>query len=198
MQEDNCAIIGWCNNPYHDHGEGKGRLSTLIDSQDPAFDYIVEVLTDMIGSGVEPSPEMVAAAVKMGRLKHQREELPRKIMPARRRGAPQGPVVYYIRRGNLIKIGTTKRLRDRMNVLMPDEVLAVEPGDECMERERHKQFAALRIDARGEYFFPGLALQEHISRIRAEHGAPPAGLPTLKAASRAWAQDLDEDDVEFY
>ena len=194
MYEDICVPLGCCN-PFHDHTD-ESRLSRLVDTEDPAFDHIAEVLADMAGSGVEFTPEIVAAAVKMGRLKHSRDDLPRAIAPVEKRWKHTGqPVVYYIRRGNLIKIGTTMRLRSRLTALMPDEVLALEPGDEITERQRHRQFAALRADPRGEYFFPGAALQEHVSRVRVAHGAPPADLPTLQGASRAWARDLEETDL---
>lgn len=193
MLEDSCALLGCCN-VFHDHHVPVPRLSALVDPHDPAFDSIVAVLTDMIGSGVEMTPETVTAAVKMGRQRHEREERPVEFEPEARTSLVTGPVVYYVRRGNLIKIGTTRQLRQRMNSLMPDEILALEPGDQTTEASRHRQFAALREDPRGEHFFPGAALLEHVARVRSRHGAPPAGLPSLRGASRAWARDLEETD----
>lgn len=149
----------------------------------------------MAASDVRFTRETIAAAIKMGRHRFQREELPRRIFSTQKRAALGGSVVYYIRRSNLIKIGTTTRLRSRMNSLMPDEILALEPGDEHTEAGRHLQFTELRADPRGEYFFPGAALLAHVSRTRREHGAPPEGLPTLRGASRAWAEDLEPADL---
>ncbi|MGW4810540.1 GIY-YIG nuclease family protein [Kitasatospora cineracea] len=195
MYEDNCAHLGWCNNPFHTHGDESARLSRLVDAEEPAFDHIAEVLTEMCSAGVEFTAELVRASVKIGRDRYRRES-PTKIIPAPRRGETYGSVVYYIRRGNLIKIGTTINLAHRMNALMPDEILAIEPGGKTEEAERHQEFASLRTAPRSEYFFPGVALQRHVSQLRLAHGAPPAGLPTLKGASKAWARDF-EDGVEI-
>ncbi|MFM9777081.1 GIY-YIG nuclease family protein [Streptomyces scabiei] len=192
MYEDICPHLG-CYHPFHDHSDDT-RLSRLVDATEPAFDHIASILAEMAGSGIDFTPEIVQAAVKLGRRKYKLEQSSYEIAPAVRREVMQGPLVYYIRRGNLLKIGTTRRIRDRMNNLMPDEILALEPGGETLEQQRHEQFAALRVDARGEYFFPGAALQRHISAVRREHGAPPAWLPHLKGASRAWARDVEETD----
>ncbi|MEV8042447.1 hypothetical protein AB0P02_01200 [Streptomyces griseoluteus] len=194
MYEDICAQLGKCLNPTHDHGEGDNRLSRLVDPDDPAFDHIAEVLTDMIAASVDLSPEMVQAAAKMGRSRYQRERHSRTVIPAPRDSTLSGSVVYYIRRSNLIKIGTTINLKRRMNILMPDEVLAVEPGDATMERERHHQFKALRVKPGAEYFYPGAELQRHIVGLRERFGAPDAGIPQIRSASRPWAAVVEEED----
>lgn len=82
-------------------------------------------------------------------------------------------------------------LRARMNELMPDEILALEPGGRALERQRHEDFDVFRSAPRSEYFFPGGALQRHIARVRSTHGAPPIGLPTLRGASRAWEAEFE-------
>ncbi|MFE6079986.1 GIY-YIG nuclease family protein [Streptomyces virginiae] len=190
MYEDICVPLG-CHNPFHDHHD-ESRLSKLVDTTDPAFHSIAEVLADMASARVEFTPEIIDAAVKAGRARHARETtiptLPHQPGPE----AVAGSVVYYIRRGNLIKIGTTTNLRRRMAALMPDEILAVEPGDWVLEQQRHRQFGDQRISRQGEYFFPGPALRRHVAEVRATHGAPPADLPRLAAASRDWAQPLAE------
>lgn len=86
--------------------------------------------------------------------------------------------VYYIRRGDLIKIGFTTDLNKRMMSHLPDEVLAVEPGSYALEASRHRQFATLR-HGRGEWFKDDPALREHIAGLVKRHGEPPL-LPTLK------------------
>ena len=91
--------------------------------------------------------------------------------------------VYYIRRGDLIKIGFTIQLAERMQALLPDEVLAVEPGTMRLERERQRQFAEWRYAGGfgpAEWFFDVPPLRDHIARVLLEHGQPPA-LPTLTA-----------------
>jgi hypothetical protein len=79
-------------------------------------------------------------------------------------------VVYYIRIGDVIKIGTTKNMKARMSQLIPDEILATEPGSGELENMRHKQFRHLRV--RGERFRPEDDLLSHI-RMILEHYGPP-------------------------
>lgn len=79
-------------------------------------------------------------------------------------------VVYYVSRGDRIKIGTTINLTRRMEAILPDEVLAVEPGGYSTERSRHHQFADLRIS--GEWFRDDPVLRAHIASVVAEHGEP--------------------------
>lgn len=78
-------------------------------------------------------------------------------------------VVYYIKRGGLVKIGTTIDMTARMAVLDPDEILATEPGSYDLERERLKQFRHL-LAKRAEWFYPGEDLLSHIAEVAARHG----------------------------
>lgn len=95
------------------------------------------------------------------------------------RPKPQRPGhVYYIRRGDLIKIGFTVDLAERMRSHLPDEVLAIEPGTYQLEAERHRQFAAHRYAKHREWFTDDWPLLQHINLLREIHGAPPP-LPTL-------------------
>ena len=87
------------------------------------------------------------------------------------------PLVYYARRGDLIKIGTSIKLRQRMVTLKIDELLAVEPGSYNLEAQRHEQFAddQVIIKRRGkpnEWYRPGKALVELTQALRAIHGLP--------------------------
>lgn len=90
--------------------------------------------------------------------------------------------VYYARRGGLIKIGFTSSLANRMRALLPDEVLATEPGTLETEHARHQQFAEWRDrgNKRSEWFADNPELRAHIARLVAQYGDPPA-LPTLTA-----------------
>jgi hypothetical protein len=76
--------------------------------------------------------------------------------------------VYYIRIGNRIKIGTTGDFKRRMGQLMPDEVLAIEPGGYALEKERLGQFRRWRLI--GERFAPAPDLMEHIAAVRKQYG----------------------------
>ncbi len=75
-------------------------------------------------------------------------------------------VVYYIRFGDRIKIGTTANPRQRLARLWHDEVLAFERGDRLVEHRRHEQFAAWRLD-RSEWFTPSSELEAHVRDLAA-------------------------------
>lgn len=79
-------------------------------------------------------------------------------------------VVYYIRIGSLIKIGTSANMIQRMMDLGPEEILATEPGSYRLERARHGQFAHLRVH--GEWFRAEPELRDHAALIRSQFGEP--------------------------
>lgn len=74
------------------------------------------------------------------------------------------PIVYYLKFGDRIKIGTTTNLRKRLLDIPHDQVLAVEPGGLAMERRRHLQFRSHRIS--GEWFTAGDDLMRHIKALQ--------------------------------
>lgn len=69
--------------------------------------------------------------------------------------------VYFLRRGDRIKIGFTTDPATRFTVLRADEVLHVEPGDTGHERALHAMFAQHWIT--GEWFRPAPALLDYIA-----------------------------------
>lgn len=104
------------------------------------------------------------------RLTHEREkalgkarhEADRQARIAARRQLPS--VVYYIRFRDTIKIGTTVDLKTRMTAHPYEEVVALEPGAEALERARHLQFDKHRI--LGEWFLAHDELEEHMKEIQ--------------------------------
>ncbi|MEL4318380.1 GIY-YIG nuclease family protein [Leifsonia sp. YIM 134122] len=78
---------------------------------------------------------------------------------------PRLDVVYYIRFGGLIKIGTSANPRRRIASLPHDEVLAFERGDRRLEQRRHAQFASQQVNG-GEWFHAHEALLRHIEVVR--------------------------------
>lgn len=74
-------------------------------------------------------------------------------------------VVYYVRFGDRIKIGTSANPRGRFAQLHVDELLALERGTRLLEQRRHVQFAAHRLG--GEWFAPHAALDAHIAALSA-------------------------------
>lgn len=93
---------------------------------------------------------------------------------------PRTDVVYYIAFGDRIKIGTTANLPGRMKVLPHDQLLAIEPGNQSRERQRHSQFSRLLIPGQQEWFRADADLVAHATAVRAKFG-PPMG------AWRAWS-----------
>ncbi|WP_396921658.1 hypothetical protein [Mycolicibacterium sp.] len=73
------------------------------------------------------------------------------------------PIVYYLKFGDRVKIGTSTNLRKRLLDIPHDEVLAVEPGGSAMERCRHLQFANSRVN--GEWFSSTDDLMQHIEAL---------------------------------
>lgn len=102
--------------------------------------------------------------------------------------APRGPrfnvgrtqAVYYVRFRDRIKIGTTTDLPGRMEAVIHEELLAIEPGGNAVERHRHLQFVQFR--AQREWFTPAPELLEHVRQVRAEHGDPRAAWADWKRA----------------
>ncbi|MFD0405603.1 hypothetical protein ACFVHV_09730, partial [Kitasatospora sp. NPDC127116] len=95
----------------------------LIDTGSPAFAAVAEVLQEMKASGIELTEDSVAIAVKLGEQRHCRSAEALPVASSERRSPP---IVYYIRRGDLLKIGTTVNPVRRFNSLLPDEILAFE------------------------------------------------------------------------
>lgn len=75
-------------------------------------------------------------------------------------------VVYYVRIGEHIKIGTTADLARRMGELyvQPDALLATEPGGQRVEAQRHAEFADERFNR--ELFEPSDRLLAHIEGLQ--------------------------------
>lgn len=73
-------------------------------------------------------------------------------------------VVYYLRLGDRVKIGTTFTPRQRVTVLPHDEVLAFERGDRVVERRRHVEFAADRLGT-SEWFDLSPRIRVHVAAL---------------------------------
>jgi hypothetical protein len=75
--------------------------------------------------------------------------------------------VYYLRVGDMIKIGVTTQLDRRVASYPPgSELLAVERGGLDLEARRHAQFSHLLV-GRKEWFRPGPDLLDHIAALAA-------------------------------
>jgi hypothetical protein len=153
------------------------ELMALVDIEDPAFTHIADALTELKNAGVELDETAVMTAIKLGRSRLGVKKPSRSFVTVRER-SDQAAIVYYIRRGALIKIGTTVQPHKRFAALLPEEILSFEPGDRAVEQTRHRQFAHLRV-GRTEHFRITPALLEHAQAMREQHGDPDPEWPTL-------------------
>lgn len=101
-------------------------------------------------------------------LQAREEKVPREL----RKGGRE--VVYYVRIGDYVKIGYTRRLRERMRQLRVsfDDLLAVEDGGRGLESQRHQEFRGLRLDTRRENFAPSETLMQHIEALGGRDSLP--------------------------
>ncbi len=183
--------------PQQREGRSKIRLPFrhLLDPGDPHYYEISVHLEKMRRAGVEIDQATADNATKLIRWEREQprireearmaavQEQLDKYVPlatdwaayrdAANRWKTSPGIVYYLLRGSLIKIGTTTRPRARFDALMPDAVLAVEPGDPALERIRHDQFGPFRNrDVGREHFDPNPVLINHIRKLREQYGVP--------------------------
>jgi hypothetical protein len=158
------------------------ELLQLVDTTDPAFMHIAAVLRQLRDAGVTLDAATVAEAVEAGRQRWTDAQAP---------PVPQAPIapafdsiVYYLLRGPLVKIGTTRDPASRFASLMPDRILAVEPGRQPLERQRHVQFTRLRVGT-SEYFEQAPDLSAHIEAVRKQYGTPNPDWPTTENLTRS-------------
>lgn len=178
--------VGWQGIPGARH---------IPPAADPAFRFFFDIVAEWRLAGVEFTEELTATALQVARHKAEKAaqaradrevrearvaELAASPPPPGTFGDAEGGVVYYARRGSYVKIGTTTKLRDRMQNLMPDEVLAVEPGSYTLEGQLHRAFADLRLNSSCEYFRLTDKLREHIATVLERCGPPPANLRQFK------------------
>lgn len=83
---------------------------------------------------------------------------------------PDLNVVYYMRNGKNIKIGTTSNLPNRMKVIKHQELLAIEPGSFGTEHMRHLEFAPHCVE--GEWFADCPPIRDHIANVLKTYGHP--------------------------
>lgn len=90
-----------------------------------------------------------------------REDAEERLRRTRRYNAKAKHVVYFIRFGDRVKIGTSGDVKRRLEGLPYDEVIGTIPGDATVERLWHTVWADQRIT--GEWFH---ATPELLSAIR--------------------------------
>lgn len=153
-------------------------LLAMVDTEEVAFSFIAAELKAMAKAGVALDENSIDIAIQVGRSKYDEITRRRRTVPDRLE------IVYYIRRSALVKIGTTVDPTARMSTLMPDEILAFEPGGRDLEQQRHRQFHPERVAKKGEYFRLSPRLQRHIDETRNAHGEPPEDWTTMATLGR--------------
>jgi hypothetical protein len=80
------------------------------------------------------------------------------------------PVVYFVRIGQCVKIGTTTNLRQRVRgfYLGVEDILAIESGDRGLETAYHQRFRNSRVtdDYRDELFRLDEEISVHVKLLR--------------------------------
>lgn len=151
------------------------ELRALLDPTDPDLDVITESIDLMRIAGFEvDTTEGIRVCIAAGR--RRAAQLNAQVDPAtqalQRQRAEEYLVqmaeqrerksrVYYVRRAdNLVKIGVSINVAERMRDLNVWDLLVTEPGGRDLEHQRHVQFADLRV--RGEWFRYERPLIEHV------------------------------------
>jgi hypothetical protein len=134
-----------------------------MSREDPAYPHAVRALLRLAEAGFDAKdPELARRAADVGR--EQLVAVPA-VVPVKRIRKWSG-WVYYMRIGNRCKIGYTTNLTRRMLVVVPEEVLAIEPGTLETEVQRHDEFSQLRTHA--EWFRLEGPLVAHVARVASE------------------------------
>jgi len=115
-----------------------------------------DILRRCIKAGVKEFESMEAMGERVATYRALRSE--------RRAAVGHAPVVYYMRIGNLVKIGTSRSIGARFAALNAEGIMAVEPGTADLEAERHALFADLHSHL--EYFHLADPLAVHIVDVR--------------------------------
>lgn len=140
---------------------------------DPIYSAVISKIMEMKILQVEITAELMERIIDSEIYKGQDAPPPPPSAAAPIQRKPQairesvdavGEVVYYMRIGNRVKIGTSTNLRRRLASLNPEELMAVERGGRTVEACRHRQFAGLRTN--GEWFRLEGELAQHIKEIQ--------------------------------
>lgn len=137
-----------------------------VDGLPICLDHVVLIANETATRGIPES------AIKKILIRRDEEARRARAEGKLRRGPGKNAPgwVYYARVGDLIKIGYTMGLAERMAEYPPNtELLAAHPGTRGLESEMHVRFRELRARGR-EWFHPGPVLEAHINDIRQRFG----------------------------
>lgn len=144
------------------------HLIDQLDKDSPVWGYVARQLSQLHVLGLthaitqQVMTKIIARAERW--VERDAEQLSQMLDRERLIAGAHGPIVYYMRIGNRVKIGTSANLRQRLETFNPEELMATEPGGHELERARHAQFHHLRT--RGEWFRHEAELAQHIEELR--------------------------------
>lgn len=119
----------------------------------------------------EPDLTLAQRNARAARYAREEREINEEIRIEDTRGNQPG-WIYYLRVGDLVKIGYTTNILRRMREYPPDSrLLAVHPGTLDFEKQMHDIFRGSRARGR-EWYRPEPHLLEHCEKIVAEYGNP--------------------------
>ncbi|MCT1446200.1 GIY-YIG nuclease family protein [Brevibacterium casei] len=94
--------------------------------------------------------------------------------------------IYYIRVGDLLKIGYATSVWDRLTSYPPNiTVLAIHPGTRELEAHLHRKFRLLLQKGREWYADDG-TISDHIGNVRQEFGTPAQQVAAFGAKDCPW------------
>lgn len=133
--------------------------------ESPSWAFVLDYLRTLSEIGIEASTmglDMFQRCVAAAESKwaEASAEPPPRTSPNTK---PHESIVYYMKLGNLVKIGISRRLAQRAMTFNPQRILAVEPGSHALEKVRHRQFVDLH--EQGEWFRYEQKLKDHIRQI---------------------------------
>jgi len=143
-------------------------LTEMIKPGDPGYGQILMEIRKLDSYGVEITQDIIRNVICeiQGSDQPIRGQAPNEpsVLPQDGSVIVQDEVVYYIRIGNRIKIGTSVNFPLRMAQLNPEEIMAIESGGYTLEHHRHRQFADIRVH--GEWFAFDAKLKAHMDQVR--------------------------------
>lgn len=148
--------------PDLDLPEWGQRLAELIPLSSPYFGRLLLRLDSIEQLGAKITDDVMHDVI----MDIHGEDQVKKDRSANLQSGRKDQLVYYMRIGNRVKIGTTTNLRVRLEAINPEELLCTEPGGHPLEKQRHRQFAELRTH--GEWFRLEGELQAHIDGLRSQ------------------------------
>lgn len=109
-------------------------------------------------------PEVLRRCINAGKLEWNDYQQQLREDNARWEAYRHEPIVYYVRLADLVKIGTTQRIDNRMSAVSPQQIMGIERGSYFEEAKRHRDFK--HLNTHGEWFRIEPDLETHINGLR--------------------------------